>query len=251
MYVRIFALLALTICFTTNLTAQSPITCVKPWAIPDKWNDQHDDPNDGVWTADDTFETVDAHGNPLSDPDVYVSPFNPIGVATGFTLPRDLGLLITLKIADPQDGMKSGFFYAINIGIAGEGANRYRSAISTCQDAPPPVYGDHLQPLTGNMKGPTVQGVADLINLDPNAEWDPISKTVINSCAPSPACGAVSPRIVTVLAFDPMEYERSWWPGGQPSLQATNIVGVFIDGLVGGKVTGYITTPPWMTNPQP
>jgi hypothetical protein len=252
MCVRILVLLGLTICLATNASAQSPVTCVKPWAIPDKWIDQHDDPNDGVWTADDTFETVDAHGNPLSDPDVYVSIFDPSGgVPTGFRLPHDLGLLLTLKIADPQDGMKSGFFYAINIGTAGEGAASYRSAIATCQDAPPPVYLDFLQPLTGNLKGPTVQGVADLINLDPNAEWDPVTKTVINSCAPSPECGRVSPRIVTVLAFDPVWHERSWWPGGQPVLQASNVVGVFIDGVVGGKVTGYLTTPPWVTSPQP
>ena len=171
MCARIIVLLALTICVATNATAQSPITCVKPWAIPDKWIDQHDDPSDHVWTADDTFETVDAHGNPLSAPDIYVSPFDPAGGATGFTLPRDLGLLLVLKIADPQDGMKSGFFYAINIGSSGEGASHYRAAIATCQDAPPPVYLDFLQPLTGNLKGPTVQGVADLINLDPNAEW--------------------------------------------------------------------------------
>jgi hypothetical protein len=78
-----------------------------------------------------------------------------------------------------------------------------------------------------------------------------VTKTVINSCTPSPACGSVSPRIVTVIAFDPLWYERSWWPGGQPQLVATNIVSIFIDGVVGGKVTGYVTTPRWMNNPQP
>ena len=177
---------------------------------------------------------------------------NPAGCfGTGFQLSRDLGLLVTLKIADPQDGMKSGYFYAVNLGAAGEGANAYRSAIATCQDVPPPHFGDILQPLSGNLKGPTVQGVADLMKLDPGAEWDPATKTVIHSCAPSPTCGSVSPRIVTVLAFDPIWYERSWWPVGQPVLLVTNIVSVFIDGIVGGKVTGYVTTPPWLNNPQP
>ena len=40
----------------TGANAQSPVTCLKPWAIPDRWVDHHDDPNDEVWTADDTFE---------------------------------------------------------------------------------------------------------------------------------------------------------------------------------------------------
>jgi hypothetical protein len=251
MRVRFVAMLGLAMCtVAVSAHAQSPVTCLKPWAIPDKWVDRHDDPNDGVWTADDTFETVDAHGTPLSDPDEYVDMSDYIR-NTGFKVERDLGLLLTLKIADIHDGMKSGFFYAINFGMTDEGANSYRSAIATCQDTPAPLYGDLLQPLTGNLKGPTVQGVADLINLDPGAEWDPVTKTVINSCAPSPECGPVSPRIVTVVAFDPLGYERSWWHGGQPQLKLTNVVSVFIDGVVGGKVTGYITTPPWLNNPQP
>jgi hypothetical protein len=251
MRVRLVVMLGLAMCAgAKSANAQSYSSCLKPWAIPDKWTDRHDDPNDGVWTADDTFETVDGQGNPLNDADVYADiSTNPAG--TGFQLPRDLGLLVTLKIADPQDGMKSGFFYAIDLGTAGEGANAYRSAIATCQDPAPPHFGDILKPLTGSLKGPTVQGVADLINLDPKAEWDAVTKTVINSCAPSVACGPVSPRIVTVLAFDPVWYERSWWHGGQPVLVATNILSVFIDGVVGGRVTGYVTTPRWMNEPQP
>jgi hypothetical protein len=56
---------------------------------------------------------------------------------------------------------------------------------------------------------------------------------------------------VTILAFNPEWYERSWWPGGQPVLVTTNILSVFIDGVVGGRVTGYITKPRWMNDPQP
>ena len=250
MRARFVVMLGVAICtIASNANAQSPSICLKPWAVPDKWDDRHDDPNDGAWTADDTFETVDGHGDPLSDADVYMTMIEPGG--TGFQLPRDLGLPVTLKIADAQDGMKSGFFYAINLGTDSQGAGAYRSAIATCQDTPTPHYGDLLEPLTGNIKGPTIQGVADLINLDPNARWDSAVKTVFDSCAPSPACGSVSPRIVTVLAFDPVEYERSWWHGGQPQIVVRNIISVFVDGIVDGKITGYVTMPRWMNNPQP
>jgi len=249
MCVRIFVILGLAICsVATNATAQDVRTCVKPWAIPDKWIDNHDDPNDGVWTADDTFETLDSHDNALSDPDVYADLFSWTGTPTGFNVERDLGLLLTLKIGEPQEGMKAGWVYAIDIGTAGEGGNAYRSAIATCQETPV-FLGDVLRPLLGNLKGPTVQGVADLINLDPNAEWDPAARAVINSCAPSPSCGSVSPRIVAIVAFNPAFFEWGLINDGQPQLVVTNMIGVFIDGIVGGKVTGYLTTLPW--TPQP
>ena len=242
MRVRIFMILVLTTCgAATNATAQNALTCVKPWAIPDKWIDSHDDPNDGVWTTDDTFETVDAHGNALSDPDVYVEPYYP--AYTGFTVPRDLGLLLTLKLSNPQGGMKSGWFYAIDIGTVGGGGDAYRTAIATCQETRI-LFGAQLQPLSGNLNGLTVQGVADLINLDPDAMWDPEAQAVRYSCAPSPSCGSVSPRLVAIAAFNPALFEASVINGGQPQLVVTNLIGVFIDGIVGGKVTGYLTALP-------
>ena len=226
-------------------SAQSTVRCTKPWTVPDKWIDVHDAKNDNVWTTDDTFETVDDRGNPLSDPDVYSDIYtDPVG-GTGFRIPRDVGLPLVLKLGDPQQGMTSGWFYAVDLGNAGGGADSYRSAIATCQDMPLPHFGDVLTPLAGLLKGPTVQGVADLINLDPTAEWDPVTRTVIHSCAPSVACGSVSPRVVVVVAFNPAVFERSLLNGGRPQLVATNIFGVFIDGIVDGKVTGYLTTLPW------
>lgn len=247
MSVRIFVFLMLAVCsVATNATAQNAI-CLKPWTIPDKWLERHDDNSpEHPWTEGDTFQTVDSHGNALGDPDVYFPPTSPY--YTGYTVTNDRGHLVTLKIGDPHDVMKSGWFYAIDIGTAGGGGNAYRTAIATCQDTG--VHsGDSLQPLSGNLSGPTVQGVADLINLDPDAEWDPL-KGVINSCAPSPSCGSVSPRLVAIAVFDPERFESSLINSGQPWLFITNFIGVFIDGVVGGKVTGYIT-PITMNDPQP
>ncbi len=95
--------------------------------------------------------------------------------------------------------------------------------------------------LSGNRAGATVQGVADLINLDPTARWDPWSG-VVDSCAPSAACGSVSPRIVIVAMFDPARFEASLINRSQPDLRVVNFLPVFIDGVVGGQITGYITT---------
>lgn len=77
--------------------------CLKPWAIPDKWIDNHDEtaPIDQIWTPDDTFETVDAQDNPLPDADVYIAP-TATDPGTGFTLPGDLGVPLTLKVGDTE-----------------------------------------------------------------------------------------------------------------------------------------------------
>ncbi len=245
MSVRIFVFLMLAVCsVTANATAQNAI-CLKPWTIPDRWIERHDDNSpEHPWTEGDTFQTVDSHGNALSDPDVYFGPDS--ANYTGYQVAYDRGRLITLKIGDPHDAMKSGWFYAIDIGTSGGGGNAYRNAIATCQDTQ--VFaGGLLQPLSGNLSGPTVQGVADLINLDPDAMWDPVNG-VINSCAPSPSCGSISPRLVAIAVFDPEFFESSVNNSSQPWLRITNFIGVFIDGVVGGKVTGYIT-PITMNNP--
>ena len=229
----------------TTASAQTWPPCVKPWAIPDKWLDLHDDPDDGEWNSEDTFESRVDRYTPLDNPDYYSDIYtNPLG-GTGFRLPRDLGLRLTLKLGSPQTGTKSGWFYAVELPGAGGGGSNYRTAIATCQETPLLHIGDFLKPLGGDLKGPTVQGANDLINLDPTAEWDPVSRTVIKSCAPSPECGPISPRIVAVLAIDPSALEWSVLNGGLPELRVTNLIAVFIDGVVGGKVTGYLTTYPW------
>jgi hypothetical protein len=152
---------------------------------------------------------------------------------------RDFGTKVTLSIGEPQDGLTSGRLYAIDLGTTGV-ANAYRTAIATCGDTMV-HFMDRLQPLSGNLSGFTVQGVADLINLDPDAVWDPGSSKVIKSCAPL-TCGPVSPRIVAIPVFDPARFEASLIYAGQPELAVTNFIFVFIDGVVGGKVTGYVTT---------
>lgn len=224
--------------------AQNLGDCVKPWAVPDRWIDNHDvtEPIDQMWTPDDTFETVDSHGNPLPNPDVYVAP-SPNGPGSGFTIQNDYGLFLTLKTGDVASGWRPGWFFAVDIGNAGAGGNSYRTAIATCTGTV--TIGDFLSPLLGSLHGPTVQGTADLIALDPNAEWDGANEVIVNSCATtSLPCAAVSPRLVAVATFDPALYEQTRSNPGGPQLRVTNLIGVFIDGVVKGAVNGYLSALP-------
>jgi Flp pilus assembly protein TadG len=221
--------------------------CLKPWAVPDKWTDNHDDNNDGGWTDDDSFETEDKKGSPLPDPDVYVAPTQD-SPGTGFTVAADLGVKVTLKTGSPQDALAPGVFHPIQLPLAGGGVSSggadYRNTIAGCAGAAVGV-GATLGMENGNMIGPTKQGVDDLIALDKDATWDATEKAVKNSCAQATTpCAARSPRIVAIPVFDTGAYYAASKQNGNVSVKVVNILGFFIDKMQGNDVVGYITTVP-------
>ena len=225
------------------LHAAAQSVCVKPWAIPDKWTDNHDvtEPIDQIWDLDDTFETVDAHGNPLSDADVYRP-------GAGFST-ADIGQRVWLKVSDSGTLIQGGFF-AVDINGAGGGGDAYRTAIQTwtCDPAAIDVQaGDVLPVLKGDLHGPTIQGVLDLIELDPIAWWDDTARKVLGSCADEPTpCGPHSPRLAAVVAFDPaeFEFEQTNNASGPQRVRVSNFVGVFLEAYFNGWVRGVITPVP-------
>jgi hypothetical protein len=89
--------------------------------------------------------------------------------------------------------------------------------------------------------GPTIkQGIGDLIDQDPLAEWDPLTKSVTHSEY------AISPRIIPVVLFDPDEF-LSHDPSGKSYVLVTNILGFFVAERESGKdkgVLGYLCALP-------
>jgi len=153
--------------------------CLKPWAVPDRWDD--------------------ANGNGAYDLGEYYDPD-----ATGYTLDKDEGLSIVVKVGDPQATIAPGVFFPVNYPpidkYPGEdplkGGAWYRHFISECE--PYLVEpGDRLLTEPGNKVGPTMQGAKALINQDPNARWDADTQTVVESDFD------FSPRITLVPFFDP------------------------------------------------
>jgi Flp pilus assembly protein TadG len=183
--------------------------CIKPWAIPDRWEDAD---SDGVADPGEY------------DPDV-----------TGYTAPRDVGQQIVLKVGNPQSTIAPGVFYPVDYppidnpdGINPyTGADWYRQWISECE--PFLVQpGDRLRLEKGNMVGPTRQGMEDLISVDPGAHWDSATKTIVNS-----AFGE-SPRIGLVPFFDPtiqVQANDKW-------VRVVKLGAFFIESVDGGNVTG-------------
>jgi hypothetical protein len=242
------ATVILSLC-SAPLQAAAQSVCVKPWAIPDKWNDNHDvtEPVDQIWDLEDTFETVDAHGNPLLDADVYLWP-SATGPGTGFSS-ADIGQRVWLKVKDSGTSIQGGFF-AVDINGAGGGGDAYRTAITTwtCDPAAIDVHvGDVLPVLKGDLHGPTIQGVLDLISLDPIAWWDDAARKVLGSCADDPTpCGSHSPRLAAVVAFDPaeFEFEQTNNGSGPQRVRVSTIVGVFLEAYFNGWVRGVLAPVP-------
>ena len=227
--------------------------CLKPWGIPDKWNDVYDThaPIDAnTWTPDDRYELEYENGpnrgQPLPNPDVYTPPGEGT-TGTGFNVTDDYGRRIVLKSGNPNQAIRPGWFFPIDLpqadGSPSTGGDNYRENISGCNGVPIEI-GDTLITEPGNMIGPTAQGVEEIIAQDPNAAWDPVTSRVVNSCAQAATpCASRSPRIVAIPIFDTHAYEVGR-QAGRTEIVIVNILGFFIDELNGNDVAGYLVSAP-------
>ena len=161
----------------------------------------------------------------------------------------DLGLQVTLKAGGPQTSIAPGVYFPVRIPTytgTSQGGSDYRANIAGCNGIAISI-GTTLQSENGNMIGPTSQGVSDLIALDPQADWDPATKSVINSCAQATtSCAPRSPRIVAIPIFDTAVFE-STKRQGLPVFTVVNILGFFIDEMQGNDVVGYLCEVPGLT----
>jgi len=182
--------------------------CLRPFCPPDRWDDAD---NDSIWDPADEY--VDTSGNGVWDPGEPLTLdqdgdgvwddaefYDPL--ATGYKAPDYVGTQITLKLRNSNQSPRMCFYYAVRFGPVScdtiyTGADVYEEWI--CPECEPFVVsiGDQLQMEPGKMVGPTNSGLECLIGLDPNAAWDPVTGTVINSDYP------VSPRVIKAPAFDP------------------------------------------------
>jgi Flp pilus assembly protein TadG len=201
---------------TASYEWQCGAKCVKPWAPPDKWDDND---SSGTWTTGDFYDPI----------------------LTGYVAPRDLGMEVVVKVGNGSDPEFGPFWYyavdfpPLNKGTPITGADQYRSWIE--DDCLDPTFvvepGDTLQLEPGSMTGPTAQGLNYLIALDPSAEWDAGSGTVINSAFPS------SPRIIKACLFDPSVGVLNVG-GGRKDLVVVKIIAMFLaENQGGGEVRAY------------
>ena len=211
---------------TGEASPANAMTCVKPFTIPDKWIERQTPP----WDPDDTFETHDRHGNPLPNPDVYY-PATDKAQYTGYNAERDKGVEMMIRAGTGNDIMPSFYF---SYAIGGEsGGSEYRWNIANCNTTIM-GFGDLLLMEPGNMVGPTMDGIDDLIAKDPDAYWDDYNDKPVSTKSPSP-------RVVAIPLYDPNYYETGKLNGRTADLKVANYMGFFITGRSGNNVYGRIT----------
>jgi hypothetical protein len=184
---------------TAEAAPSNAMDCVKPFTIPDKWVEKQT----GPWDPTDTYDAYNNKGQPLANPDIYIPAYNADGTAnpnyTGYSNERDKGTELVIR-AGTGNNITPTFYFSLAM-TNDTGGDDYRWNIGNCNTT---VYhvGDLLVQEPGNMEGPTVQGITDLINRDPNAQWDSANLKVINS-----AFGSHSPRIFPIPLYDPVYYD--------------------------------------------
>ena len=245
---------------TAACGATCGVTCVKPWSLPDRWDDVTpvagytggtvngkkmpnwrgnnewdseydaggDTNNNGLWDPGEAY--TDGNGNGQYDAEAYnplLTGYIPDPYPGNLLSPGgDLGLELTLK-SDNDSKPTPGQYQAVDLppvnrGTPITGGAEYERNIAACNAAE--VWpGDWLQLEPGNMVGPTNQGMRDLIAQDPDAYWDPITQSVQDSKF------TISPRIVLVPIHDP----RIPIAGGRNTVQVTKVAAFFMEQMEG------------------
>jgi Flp pilus assembly protein TadG len=202
---------------TAEASPSNAMTCVKPFTIPDRWDEKQTppfDPNDGFDPAG----------------DVYIGPEDAQNY-TGYNAERDKGMEVILK-ADNGSKIAPSFYYPYAV-PGSTGASDYRANIAGCNNTVM-GFGQTFDPEPGNMVGPTKQGMNDLIALDPDAYWDEIHNEVVSPLGKSP-------RVVAIPLFDPYYYATGKQNGRNASLKFVNYLGFFLEEMRGNEVVGRIT----------
>jgi Flp pilus assembly protein TadG len=222
-----------TVGVNANATAEaSPAnaeTCVKPFTIPDKWQENSTPPWD---PSSSTFDYYDKKGNVVPNHDVYI-PADQTGY-TGYDMFRDKGMMLMIR-AGTGNNISPSFYFSWAM-PGGTGGSWYRDNIAGC-NTDIVHWGDPITQEPGNMVGPTTQGVQNLLDEDPNAYWDTSTNSVHSSMHPSP-------RVFPIPLFDPQYYVDGKTNGRTATLRVANWIGFFLDHISGNNVYGRITPIP-------
>jgi hypothetical protein len=209
---------------TAEAAPANAMTCVRPFTIPDRWVENNIPSND-------TFDRYDNKGDVIPNADVYLRPGDPGYENVRYDSERDKGTRVVLR-AGSGNNIAPTFYYSWKMPGAIGGAY-YEDNIRECNQS---VVGfDYvMQQEPGNMVGPTIDGVNDLIAQDPNAYWDDVAKVVRSPLGRSP-------RVFPIPLYNPDEFDKGKENGRNATLIVANWIGFFVEEVQGNEIHGRIT----------
>ena len=214
---------------TAEVSQANAMTCVKPFTIPDKWNEIQSPP----WSSEDTYDAFDNKGRPLANPDIYI-PATKAGY-TGYNQESNRGYRLELR-ASNDTKITVSFYFSLALGKPPlTGGAEYDWNIANCNKTHY-FFNDPLLQEPGAKVGPTVSGAQLLIDRDPSAYWD----TATNKVKGSAYGGNKSPRIFPIPLYDPIVYDEGKRNGRYADLVTANWIGYFLETIDGSSLWGRI-----------
>lgn len=220
----------------TGLSSNGNATnCLRPMAFADDWVNNRAPAGE-----------FDRYSEGGANPGQLLTPTHDDYAAPGTTLSPDFGQRINFEFDRnvQLDPITHGFLVPLDLG------GDYATNITACNGQLAKI--GQVIPVATPPAGVTLTAVNDVIAQDPLATWDAVANRVANSCAPG--CGAVSPRLIPVVLFDPAEYQlrratNDWsaCPGGARCVTASNIVGIFIHIGAAPNPHGHMVRYPGLT----
>ena len=164
--------------------------------------------------------------------------FNSSGNITSYAAAR-LGTSMSVRPTNPASALKPSQFFSLDFG---SGASTYRCAwgqcLNYCSGASSIKCGDKYPVETGNMVGPTNQGVRDLIG-SPSDQWVGIGQYNVGGVTMT-----TSKSLVVAPIWNNCDPNNQIGSGN--SGQKVEVVGfaeLFVDGMQGSNVTAHFVAP--------
>lgn len=214
--------------------------CVKPFAVPDAWDDRNDDGSVGNQPGNDPatgeyYKRFEFGGSGPPPSTGYGSAFrNPQDPA----VQNDLGRRMRLRAGNQSTSPGPSMYFSWELPDDPEmpktcpggtgGQSTFQLNICSC-NMNRITLGTEYQTLTGAAMGWVRNGLRDLIAQDPYARWDPVLKQ-IEGTDPKYGHWSNSPRLITVVLFDPriLLTEGNFKSGKQP-IEFNNFASLFIE----------------------
>ena len=202
--------------------------CLKPFTLPDAWDDDDDD---GTYDPGEHYDAPETgYGSDWRNGEPSHNGIDP----NGTTYNDDFGRPLLVKEGDANGTLVSSWYFPWDVpqvdGQPHVGADRYRWNIANCNTSIVHLGQEYMFE-NGGMQGPTRQGIEDLLAKDSDAEWDVDADSVVGS-AYQP--WKASPRVVKIPLFDPTQKLE---PGKKP-IVFNNFTDFFIEGMQGKDVIG-------------